>query len=434
VGLALSLIYSIWYGTAKRRLDAEIAKVVERGEPVWFRDLAPTGPAKRDEDGTQLFLAAVAKLQPLDKSATDLLSTEPGTPPGAYPPFAAALEDNREALDLMRQGIRRPYFRLPLDYQTRQPMSLQLEPIQQSRSFARLLQVEVLQSLGSGDADRAVAAVQDMFALSEMLRDEPFVITQLVRVAIGSVAAKSLETVLAHHDLSAEQFAALDEQITRIASRFVMAPAIIAERAGTLTSIRYVSQGSAPEFVDPGSAPVFALISSGPMRPYMMNDQAFLLSVMSDIAANIDKAGAPGQQAIHAVEQRVVMSRKAHMFTALLMPAVTQFREAGMRFRSRLVGARLGMRVDRFHATRGQLPASLEEVLDEQLTAVPVDVYSGKPLVFKTEAGGFVIYPVGDDGVDGGGGESDQQERFGRFEVKYPSAGARDSAAPAPGN
>jgi len=433
IGLVLSLAYSIWYGTAKRRLDAAIARVVDRGEPVWFKDLAPTGPAKRGDDGTQLFLAAISKLQPFDPAVLNLLDTETGTPPGEYPAFAATLEANREALELFRQAIGRPYFRLPLDYQTKQPMSIVLDPIQKSRDFARLLQMDVLQSLGKGDGDRAVDAVRELFALSEMLRDEPFMITQLVRVAIGSVAVKSLETLLAHHDLSPEQFTALDDQITKIASQFVMAPGVIAERAGVMTSMRYLAQGGMPEFLDPGGAPVFAVMSSGPMKPYMMNNQVFLLDAMCELVDNVDKTGPAGRDAVQAVMDRVSVGRTQYMFTALLMPAVMQFREAGMRFRSRLAGARLGMRVDRFHAARGQLPASLDDALDERLTAVPVDVYSGKPLVFKPQPSSFAIYPVGDDGADGGG-DADQQERFGRFEVKYPQGESKDSATSPPSN
>jgi hypothetical protein len=433
VGLALSLAYSIWYGTAKRRLDAAIARVVDRGEPVWFKDLAPTGPAKRGDDGAQLFLAAINKLQPLDEAALKLIDAESGTPPGVYPPLEVALEAYREALELMRQAIGRPYLRLPLDYQTKQPLSLLLEPIQRSRDFARLLQMDVLQSLGKGDVERATAAVRELFALSETLRDEPFMITQLVRVAIGSIAVKSLETLLAHHDRSPEQFTAIDNQITDIGSRFVMAPSVIAERASAMTSIRYLAQGPMPEFLDPGGAPVFAVMSSGPMKPYMMNNQAFLLDAMCELVDNVDKTGPAGRDAVQAVMDRVSVGRTRHMFAALLMPAVMQFREAGMRFRSRLAGARLGMRVDRFHAARGQLPASLDDVLDERLTAVPVDVYSGKPLVFKPQPSSFAIYPVGDDGADGGG-DADQQERFGRFEVKYPQGESKDSATSPPSN
>ena len=51
----------------------------------------------------------------------------------------------------------------------------------------------------------------------------------------------------------------------------------------------------------------------------------------------------------------------------------------------------------------GREPASLAELVPALLPAVPVDPYSGKPLVYRLDPKGFVLYSVGPNGRDDGG-------------------------------
>ena len=48
-------------------------------------------------------------------------------------------------------------------------------------------------------------------------------------------------------------------------------------------------------------------------------------------------------------------------------------------------------------------------------------LFSGKPLIYKIFPDGFVIYPVGDNGIDDGGGmQPDRIEFLSNLEVRYP--------------
>jgi hypothetical protein len=59
-----------------------------------------------------------------------------------------------------------------------------------------------------------------------------------------------------------------------------------------------------------------------------------------------------------------------------------------------------------------------------------VDLYTGKPLVYKILPDGFTIYPVGSDGTDNGGGmKPDHQEFTCGFEVHYPQLAPKEDAA-----
>jgi hypothetical protein len=58
----------------------------------------------------------------------------------------------------------------------------------------------------------------------------------------------------------------------------------------------------------------------------------------------------------------------------------------------------------RFSLKHGQWPATLGELAPEFLSSVPIDPFDGKPLRYRPNGDGtYLLYCVGDDGVDDGG-------------------------------
>jgi hypothetical protein len=58
----------------------------------------------------------------------------------------------------------------------------------------------------------------------------------------------------------------------------------------------------------------------------------------------------------------------------------------------------------RLHKSRtGRYPESLEELVPGILAEVPVDPFTGKPLVYRREGEGFIVYSLGSNQKDDGG-------------------------------
>jgi hypothetical protein len=68
---------------------------------------------------------------------------------------------------------------------------------------------------------------------------------------------------------------------------------------------------------------------------------------------------------------------------------------------SAMLQADLGVRL--FQSDEGRWPDSLEDLVPNYLPAIPIDPYSNQPLKYRPEPMGFVLYSVGDDGIDNGG-------------------------------
>jgi hypothetical protein len=56
-----------------------------------------------------------------------------------------------------------------------------------------------------------------------------------------------------------------------------------------------------------------------------------------------------------------------------------------------------------YEADQGHPPATLEQLVPQYLQRVPSDPFSGKPMVYQSQGTSWIVYSVGEDGVDDGG-------------------------------
>ncbi len=80
-----------------------------------------------------------------------------------------------------------------------------------------------------------------------------------------------------------------------------------------------------------------------------------------------------------------------------------------------------------YKAQEGRLPESLRQLVDAGLLSkVPLDPYSGAPLIYRVVDGDFTLYSVGEDFVDDAGTHCDWDDVFGGDHVFWPVPGATD--------
>jgi UDP:flavonoid glycosyltransferase YjiC (YdhE family) len=67
----------------------------------------------------------------------------------------------------------------------------------------------------------------------------------------------------------------------------------------------------------------------------------------------------------------------------------------------RLMTAELALRC--YQSEQGRLPSSLEQLVPEYLQQVPLDPFSGRPVIYHPQGTNWLLYSVDEDGVDDGG-------------------------------
>jgi hypothetical protein len=75
--------------------------------------------------------------------------------------------------------------------------------------------------------------------------------------------------------------------------------------------------------------------------------------------------------------------------------------------------ARGGLALQVFRERHGAYPERLEELVPEELGAIPLDIVTHVPLKYRREGKGFVLYSVGQDRVDNGGRQRELNEASG---------------------
>lgn len=67
----------------------------------------------------------------------------------------------------------------------------------------------------------------------------------------------------------------------------------------------------------------------------------------------------------------------------------------------RLLTTELALRS--YQAEQGRIPAGLEQLVPKYLQHVPSDPFSGKPMIYRPQGTNWLLYSIGEDGVDDGG-------------------------------
>jgi hypothetical protein len=72
------------------------------------------------------------------------------------------------------------------------------------------------------------------------------------------------------------------------------------------------------------------------------------------------------------------------------------------RMRAKIITAEVGLALERYRQTKGEYPATLAVLAPEFMPAVPADPFTDKPLIYRTEPGGAVVYSLGAGGREDG--------------------------------
>lgn len=91
-------------------------------------------------------------------------------------------------------------------------------------------------------------------------------------------------------------------------------------------------------------------------------------------------------------------------FCRVSLPVFSEVIIRYVRLQTQLDQTRLAIALERFRLARGAYPETLAELVPEFIAEVPVDTYSRQPMIYRRKEGGtFLLYGVGKDRTDDGG-------------------------------
>ncbi len=290
----------------------------------------------------------------------------------------------------------------------------QLDETQQARTVARLLLADAAIRAQDKDLEGALESSRAVLGVSRSIGDEPFLISQLVRIAIGEQALQSARRVLAQGEVSDDALTRLQTDVATELTAVRLLGGLKAERAVNFEVMRRICEGELP-FTAPLAAPspgwqtlnlsdLQAPISSFG-KLYLDNDRAALLEWLNEAVA-IARRPPPARASRWRAWDASVFKQRSRIGDvnttlpiALLHP-LSAAGAADSQFDSELRATQILLAAERQRLKTGIWPASVAAIHREILSVAPTDVFSGHEFRMEHRDGQLDVYSIGPNGKD----------------------------------
>jgi hypothetical protein len=355
--------------------------------------------------------------------------------------FAVGVEADRPAIELLHEVLERPKLDFQLDYKKGATLLLpHLAPLKRS---TQKLDAAAVYELHNGDSGAAATNILTILALVHDNADEGLLITHLVRIAMAAIAINPTWELLQATNVTDAQLAAVQkgwEQMDFLSdaeNSFTMErawmPAEIQKSRASHEGFQEMFVGSSFGSSSSGGsswADVLADYTKGPrlataemlwrsswsysaelhslktgqviletLRTMQTNQSQFYKADYDAMVTHLTSLGSTNfNYAIYALLQ----FPNWHEFFGDMALSTAVRKTLQIETERRVVITAIALK--RFQLKHGKWPDALNELVPEFLPSVPIDPYDGKPLKYHPNTDGtFLLYSIGEDGVDDGG-------------------------------
>ena len=392
--------------TEGRKLSRALADLKAGGVPLTVRELIP--PCPESDNGATLWRAA-EEMYSFEGRNTKLfnevyrkLHSGPPITAAEWAAISEIVEKNRKVLDLIPEIVGRPCFQYGAtdvrSWDRRMP-----DAIKTIRTV-RLWGFESLQVAEKGDLQRALSRLRTGLQFAPKTAEESTLIAYLVALANARTCLLFLNKTLSGREAGEDLLLSLlgdldDGQIGRWKS--LLGRAIRGERIMFLDiGLPATPKGLQEVF---GGRAWWDRLYYWLIGPLVKRDVRLNLPSFAELEALAPSPYFKTRNFWEIHEGRVkrlpwygIVSKLAvqNMEATFLKVAI---------FDALILTSRAGLAC-RIHKVRtGQYPESLEALVPALLTEVPVDPFTGRPLVYRRAGEGFIVYSFGSNLKDDGG-------------------------------
>ncbi len=363
-------------------------------------------------------------------------STQRPWPAKDYPHIAAWLKVNEKPLAVAFEATKRPDYFNPLvsRWTEKDPGSLLsalLPSVQKCRELANALAARAMLRVGEGKFDEAWQDLLACHRLGRLVARGGTLIEALVGIAIDQIASNADLAYLERANLTAKQIQDRLKDSQGLPPMAPMADKIdLAERFMYLDSLRLIRGGgvgmleglSGGRTKKPSAAELKALDMID-WEPALRNGNRWYDRLAAALRLQ-DRADR--QKALDQIEEDLTALTKeaaemanleklllgkdppdktvgkviGDVLIGLMIPAARKVQDAHDRIEQVQRNLHLAFALAGYHRDHGRYPAKLDDLAPKYLAAVPGDLFSGKPLVYRPSEKGYLLYSVGVNGKD----------------------------------
>jgi hypothetical protein len=381
--------------SGKVRVQTMLDDIRARGEPVTAADLEP--PAIPDSENAFVFYMDASRI--IGKAPPDVDEAAGRMRKAAVRDWSRGdielirgfVGSHRESLRLVRKGARLKGYRSETKWAA--GVNAIFPHMAKVRDLARLLTYKAMVDLADGRVDEAIDTCGDGMALSDHVGSEPTLISSLVGVACRAITLRTLGQVVSQARTPAQ----LEHVMRMLADRRGrpgLKTAMLGERAMGVQIYDDLRRGKQP-------------IQDGHMPPVpgwvFYHDEAAYLSLLNEY---VDLADKPYYEIQHQVTDIETRARQLPFYVPLaklLMPIYSRAYAAEADPAAQAEVLRAAAAIKLYKLRHGAYPKKLSDLVPRILPAVPIDEFSGAELLYRRSGDGFVVYSIGQNGIDDGG-------------------------------
>ncbi len=347
-----------------------------------------------------------------DKVESFPIAPEPQTP---AKDVLFALSKFDSAVEELRQASQRPYASVPSNYAEDgfDSVSTLLPVLAELKRCTQLLQLRASAELADGQSEKALDDVKLLLYLDNSLRNSPFLISQLVRMAMLQYTLQPIWEGLAEHKWSDEQLVALETELGKLDYLADYESAMRGERAFAIASFenqrRTRESISGSVTVQGKSELVTNKLTLMPSAYFDQNElnfarmhQQWILPLVDTNSRTVSPAALQlAENSVHAGLKRYSPYKVQAL---MLFPAIGSFVKKFAAIQVSIDLARAACALERYRLAHGEYPETLDALAPQFIEKLPHDIIGGQPLHYRRKDGGkFILYSVGWNEEDDGG-------------------------------
>ncbi len=350
------------------------------------------------------------------------------------PDVAAWLKANENPLAMAAQATKRPRYCLPWVSESSNPRLLKsLTVFPPYLTLAEALSARAMLRLDGGDVDGATADLLAVHRLARLLAQPPLLLNKLVALAMEESAPQGTIALANSGRLAADQARRMLLELNTLGpmpdvidaidhgERFFMLDCVMQLYAGgnldrkvsgLLASRKYY--GTAIDwdrmmrnFNRWYDRIVAAVRESNPHK----RDEA-VNGLISEVRRMNDREPAAIIKLILGrlggrASKAVMTDALSNVFIRLMVPLFRGLADSRYRAVVRYDLARVALALAAFRAEKDEYPAMLSALAPDYMKAVPQDSFTNKPLIYKRDGKGYLLYSLGPNMTDDGGVEDE---------------------------
>jgi tetratricopeptide (TPR) repeat protein len=347
-----------------------------------------------------------------DLSSMTNLFPVPSQPQSPAADVLLALGKYDPAIETLRQASSLPYSRFPVFSDADRPFDTLLPHLSIFKRLAQFLQLRAIAELQNGQGDKALDDVKLAVELTGKIRNEPFLISHLVRIAMLQITLQPIYEGLANHQWSGAQLAELDSELSKLDFLADYEMSIRGERAAAVASLDFMRRASDLGLIQGGDE------RHHPFNLGLLTPSAFFYQSELNIArmyqqydlpmVDLEK-GTVSPARVRELQTEATRDMNYHwwpykILARMLFPAIENAVKKLTYAQSATDLARTAIALERYRLAHGNFPESLDALAPQFMEKVPHDVINGTPLKYRrTDDGQFILYSVGWNETDDGG-------------------------------